>query len=137
MRRRARCLHCRYLFYPDPRCKNPKACSDPECQRKRRNASHKQWRDADPEVLSDRRATSRAWRRAHRGHKRAYRNDHPEYVEKNRRMQLAKRVIGRVVVSISISPQLVDKYRELARPLPVVVSTSIANGPRPLLSGAP
>lgn len=133
---RVRCLYCRYLFYSDPRCKNPKACSDPECQRKRRNASHKQWRDADPEVLSDRRATSRAWRRAHPGHKRAYRNDHPEYVEKNRRMQLAKRVIGRVVVSISISPQIVDRYRELARPLPVVVSTSIAIGPRPLLSGA-
>lgn len=137
MLRRVRCLYCRYLFYSDPRCKNPKACSDPECQRKRRNASHKRWRDADPEVLSDRRRASRAWRRAHPGHKRAYRNDHPEYVEKNRRLQRWRCIIRRVVVSISISPQLVDRYRELARSLPVVVSTSIAMSTHNGLSGAP
>lgn len=135
MPKRARCLRCRRLFYPDPRCKHPKACEDPECQKKRRYASHKIWRDKDPEVIKDRRETSRNWRRAHPGHKRDYRRKHADYVERNRRQQRGRRLAKRVVVSILISPQAIDKYNELVRSLPVVVSTSMANRPSPGLQG--
>lgn len=137
MPRRARCFRCRRLFYPDPRCKHPKACKDPECQRERQYASHKIWRDKDPEVIKDRRETSRNWRRTHSGHMQDYRLKHADYVERNRQQQRGQRLAKRVVVSISTSPQVVDKYNEFIRSLPVVVSTSIANCPAPGLQGMP
>jgi len=134
---RARCLYCRCLFYPDPHCKHPKACKKPACQKKRRNKSHKIWRDKDPEVLEDRRATSREWMRDHPGYMQEYRAKHLAYVERNRRRQRERGLAKGVVKSISISPQLFERYRELIQPLSVVKSTSIANCPSPGLQGAP
>lgn len=137
MRERVRCFCCGCLFYPDARCKHPKACSNPKCQRKRRNLSHKRWRDADPQVLEDRRVISREWMRAHPGYMRLYRVNHPAYVERNRRMQRARRVARRVVKSISILPQAFNKYNEFAQPLRVVKSILMAFGHPPKVSGAP
>lgn len=137
MSRRVRCLYCGRLFYPDPRCKNPKACSNAKCQRRRKNSSHKRWRDKAPDVLSDRRADCKKWRQTHPEYMRSYRASHPEYVAQNRRMQRKRYIAKRVVKSISISPQVLDKYDELSRSLFVVKSTSIAKGSIFKLSGVP
>jgi hypothetical protein len=140
-RERVRCLYCRRLFRPDPRCCSPRACPDPACQRRRRNASHKRWRDADPEVLADRRQASREWRRTHSGWMQEYRREHPEYVERNRQMQrkrrLEARLAKRVVKSSVISPQVVEKYNQFTQSLRVVKSISIASRHSCRLQGAP
>lgn len=137
IRERIRCLYCRRLFRPDPRCRHPKACPDPTCQRRRRGASHKRWRDADPEVLEDRRVASREWRRAHPGYMRSYRSGHSEYVDQNLQRQRNRRLAGRVVKSIVISPQPLETYSEFERLLPVVKSISMVHEGMSRLQGAP
>jgi len=116
IRKRVPCVYCRRLFYPNSRCRNPKACSDPECQRRRRNSSHKQWRDDDPQICADRREASREWRRNNPGHMQKYRKKHPEYVEDNRRKQQRRRFLRRVVKSIVIAAQPLEKSNEFVRP---------------------
>lgn len=137
MAKRVRCLYCHRLFYPDPRCKHPKSCKRPECQKRRKNDAHKRWRDSDLEVIEDRRKVSKEWRRDHPGYMRDYRARHPGYVERNRRLQRGKGIGRRVVKSISISPQVIDKYYEFTRSLSVVKSISIANRGYNGVSGMP
>ena len=91
MRKKIRCRHCQTLFYPHPRCKKPVACSRPNCQRARKYASDKRWRESDPEVLSDRRQATRLWLADHPDYLREYRRSHPDYVERNRIKRRSRR----------------------------------------------
>lgn len=117
MQKRRRCYYCRRLYYPNPRCHNPKACS--KCQQKRKYDYHKQWREDDPEVMEDRRKATRAWFAERPGHLKRYRALHPEYVERNRQKQRERRSKKRPVdISISILAQHIDLYKEYARSPP-------------------
>lgn len=119
MPRRIRCRYCGRLFYPDPRCRNPKACRDPACQLRRRYESHKRWCESDPEVMRDRRAANRAWFAHHPGYLREYRAKHPDYVERNREKQRARRRRGGVDKSIVRSSYPVEKQGEYFKLVPV------------------
>lgn len=119
MRGRIRCRYCGRLFHADPRCKNPRACLDPKCQRERRNKSHKRWCDRDPEVVKDRRATTREWFARHPGYLGRYRASHPDYVARNREAQRERRRRPRVDKSISKSGYPVDKQGQYFKLVPV------------------
>lgn len=119
MRVRIRCRYCGCLFYPDPRCKNPKACRNSVCQRRRKYASDKQWRESDPEVLEDRRLATRVWLVAHPGYLKRYRVLHPASVEQNRKKQRERRNRARVDISTSKLAHPANNQKELFELLPI------------------
>lgn len=119
IRLRIRCRICSCLFYPDPRCKNPIACKDPECQRKRRNASHKQWCDNNPDVAADRRTNTRVWFAAHPEYLQKYRAEHPEQMEQNRIKQRERRKKRCVDKSILKSSYPLEKQGKFFQLVPV------------------
>lgn len=119
MKKKIRCRYCRSRFHPDPRCKNPIACSNPKCQRKRKYVSHKRWCDRNPDVKADRHAVSRAWFAMRPGFWQDYRRKHPEQAECNRRKQRERRKRRRVAKSIPKSAYHVDKQKEIFQLVPV------------------
>lgn len=60
-RRRRRCTVCGELFRADPRVgPRQRACSQPECQQKRRQETQGKWRKCNPDYFVDRRLRVRA-----------------------------------------------------------------------------
>lgn|GEM_PF-4482144 len=119
MRKRVRCYYCRRLFYPDSRCQNPIACKNTKCQRKRKNASHKQWCDRNPDVQTDRHAVSRSWFAKRPGFWRDYRRKHPKKAERNRCKQRERRNKQRVAKSIPKSAYPPEKQEEIFQLVPL------------------
>jgi hypothetical protein len=62
------CACCRKWFWPDPRVgERQRACTAPECQRKRRAQSQAAWSARQPEYFAARRIEDRARRRIEQG----------------------------------------------------------------------
>lgn len=81
------CPHCGKPFLPSAFHSEQKTCSSPLCQRHRRANYHRMKCASDAEyrqVCVDSRAK---WRGAHPGYQRTYRQNHPDYVDQNRRLQ--------------------------------------------------
>lgn len=108
------CIACGTRFQPVPQVPHQSYCSNPACQRQRR----KQWQQAkmqsDPDYQENQSRAQRAWLDRNPDYWRNYRDDHPEYVERNRRMQ---------------------RERAAAAPDPVVAKMDASNAPLPLPAG--
>ena len=127
MQKRRRCYYCHSLYYPNPRCHKPKACSNPKCQKMRKYDSHKIWRESDPEIMSDRRTATRKWLKKHPKYLKAYRKKHLDYVEQNRRKQREKAGKKKSVdISTLISPQIPEKQRDIFKLVPLDSSVDIS-----------
>jgi hypothetical protein len=63
------------------------ACSQPECQRRRRAEYHRRKIATDPEYAEVVRDSRRKWREGHPGYQRVYRQSHAAAVERNRQLQ--------------------------------------------------
>lgn len=75
-----KCLACGQFFKPWPQTREQTYCSTPECQRERRRRSKQKQRLAKAVSNSNgSKRDSEYWRR--------YREQHPEYVERNREQQ--------------------------------------------------
>lgn len=129
-RKRIRCHFCHHLFYPDPRCKKPIACSKAGCQKARKYASDKRWRDSDSELLSDRQQVTRLWLANHPDYLREYRRSHPDYTERNRikeRLRRKKRTYrGPIDISALISAYPAEKQGNFFKLVPVIKSVDIS-----------
>jgi hypothetical protein len=82
-----RCPYCQQTFRPAPCHPQQLVCSQPGCQRQRRNDYRRQKIASDPvyqQVCLD---SPRKWRRSNPDYWMKYRRDHPEQVERNRRQQ--------------------------------------------------
>ncbi len=118
-RKKVRCKFCFRLFYPDVRCKNPIACTKSKCQRKRKRASHKKWRDSNPEVVADRCALSRSWFAKRPDFWQNCRRKNPDKVNCNREKQQERRKCRRVAKSIPKSAYAFEKQKEIFQLVPV------------------
>ncbi len=89
MKRKVRCANreCRRLFLPNPRVKNHRYCNKKDCQRARRRFWQRQKMKADPQYQADQRESQQCWIEQNRDYWRRYRNQHPEYGERNRLLQ--------------------------------------------------
>lgn len=89
MDQKIRCANrnCRRLFLPNPRVKNHQFCDREGCQRMRKNFWQRQKMKDDPEYQKDQQESQQCWVEQNHDYWRKYRGQHPEYVERNRRLQ--------------------------------------------------
>lgn len=85
--RSGHCLHCRCLFVFNPRLKNQRYCGRRECQRTRRRLWQRQKMATDADYQMNQKAAQKNWQQAHPYYWRQYRQRHPDYADKNRRLQ--------------------------------------------------
>lgn len=82
-----RCRYCQKTFRPAPYHPRQLVCSEPGCQRQRRNDYRRQKIASDPVYQQVCLESPRKWRRSNPEYWKKYRSDHPEQVERNRRQQ--------------------------------------------------
>jgi predicted phosphohydrolase len=84
------CKHCHKLKSAKIRLKgNQEYCSDPECQRARKALWQKNKMTNDPQYQAQQIECIRKWRKKRPldNYQKQYRQEHPEYVNRNRELQ--------------------------------------------------
>jgi hypothetical protein len=84
------CVHCGRSFVPNPRVKNQKYCQDVKCQRARRARWYSEKMVKDPDYRDNQRRCQKEWQLAHPSYYTDYRAKHPEYVRRNRLLQMRR-----------------------------------------------
>ena len=89
MNQKIRCANpaCRSLFFPNPHVKNHRFCKKKNCQRFRKRQWQRQKMKNDPDYQDDKREAQLCWVERNRDYWRRYRDQHPEYVKRNRFLQ--------------------------------------------------
>jgi len=82
-----RCRYCAENFVPSIFHHAQNVCSSPECQKRRKRDDHRARYCSDSEYRLICRESDRKWRDCHSNYQRNYRQQHPAYVEQNRRAQ--------------------------------------------------
>jgi hypothetical protein len=82
-----RCRYCERSFQPSKYQPAQSVCSDPDCQRHRQAAYHRQKITADPEYRQVCRDSLQKWRSRNPDYWRRYREQNPAAVERNRQQQ--------------------------------------------------
>lgn len=83
-----RCPFCGDIFIPNPRVGDRQvACKKGGCQRERKQESQRRWLERNPGYFKGRYSNTEEWLKRYPGYLKSYRNTHPEYVERNRRLQ--------------------------------------------------
>ena len=91
-----RCAGCGEAFRPCPRVHDQTYCEKEECRRTRRRRWQRTKRQEDADYRDNQGRAQRAWLEENSGYWRAYRSEHPEYAEQNRkRTKQRKRDRGR------------------------------------------
>ena len=81
------CCNCAEFFMPSPRHKNQIYCMKPECRRAKKASWKRNKMRTDPDYRYNHKLANQKWARAHPGYWKNYRDEHPEYVERNRILQ--------------------------------------------------
>lgn len=84
------CIHCGRGFEPNPRVKEQSYCRDNGCQRARRARWQRQKMATDPDYRDNQSRCQKEWLLRHPGYYKDYRAGHPEYVERNRLLQIRR-----------------------------------------------
>jgi hypothetical protein len=81
---RRRCPFCRRWFHPHPRLRQrQKTCGRTDCRRKQKRKSDQQWRNEHPDYFRDAYALQKEKYGTRSDYKRRYRQQHPDYVQRN------------------------------------------------------
>ena len=81
------CAACGKNFTPRPQVRNQSYCSAPECQLERHRRWQKNKRQNDAEYREIDAEYRRAWAGAHVDYWEKYRDENPDYAERNRQLQ--------------------------------------------------
>ncbi|WP_291993034.1 hypothetical protein [Candidatus Accumulibacter sp. ACC003] len=81
------CEACHQPFRPRPQNPDQCFCSAAACQRERRRRWQAAKRQNDPDYRDNQKRAQKAWAERHPDYWRAYREQHPEYVARNRARQ--------------------------------------------------
>lgn len=82
-----RCAACGQLFRPHPQVPRQSYCSVAPCQRERRKRWQRDKLQQDPDYRDNQSRAQRAWLDRNPHYWRNYRDEHPEYAERNRQQQ--------------------------------------------------
>ena len=99
------CSACGCAFLPRPQTPRQSYCALPECRRERRRIWQLAKRQTDPDYRLNQTRAQQAWAARNPDYWRRYRQEHPEYAERNRvrqrdRRQLRKRTdVAKMVAS--------------------------------------
>lgn len=102
-----RCVHCRCLFIPNPRCKDQLYCSRKVCRRARKSQWQRRKMATDADYQQNQKDAQSTWRKNNPHYWRNYRKTHPHYVQRNRDLQKhrdAKRRAARLAKMDALSP---------------------------------
>ena len=110
MSQKIRCANrkCRRFFVPNPRVKNQRYCAREECQRVRRSRWQRQKMKSDPQYRKEQQESQQCWAEQNRDYWQRYREQHPHYADRNRRLQRnrdQKRRFDHLAKMDSISPE--------------------------------
>jgi hypothetical protein len=80
------CCICQQPFVPHPRLKDrQKTCAAASCRIELKRRANQDWRAQNPDYFLERYDTMfKTWNEKNRDYKKRYRQEHPEYVQKNR-----------------------------------------------------
>jgi hypothetical protein len=81
------CTRCGSAFEPRPQVPHQTYCSKPLCQKERRRLWQQLKRLSDPDYSENQSLAQRAWVTRNAQYWRKYREEHPDYVAKNRAQQ--------------------------------------------------
>jgi len=81
------CPYCGEVFLPSSFRPDQKICSAATCQRRRQADYHRTKCESDAEYCQVCLESRTKWRGTHPGYQHTYRQDHPDYVDQNRRLQ--------------------------------------------------
>jgi hypothetical protein len=81
------CCSCADVFERSVRHKNQCYCQKSQCQRARKAAWKRYKMRSDPDYKFNQTVSNKKWAKAHPGYWEAYRQRHPEKVERNRMLQ--------------------------------------------------
>lgn len=84
------CIYCGRSFKPNPRVKIQKYCGDKACRRARRSCWQRDKMTRDPDYKDNQHRCQKQWQVAHPGYYKDYRAMHPEYVVRNRLLQIGR-----------------------------------------------
>ena len=87
MRPSRSCRYCGESFQPSIYRPEQRVCSQPECQRQRRTDYHRQRIRNDAAYAEDVRVSQSKWRQANPDYWKQYRQQHPDTVDRNRKLQ--------------------------------------------------
>ena len=89
MNQKIRCANptCKRLFLPNPHVQNHRFCNRKDCQRVRKRQWQRQKMKNDPDYRDNQRDAQQCWMEQNRDYWRRYRDQHPEYVKRNRLLQ--------------------------------------------------
>jgi len=82
-----RCRYCQQVFQPSPYRPEQSACSQTDCQRRRRSDYHRYRIETDAVYAQVVRDSRKKWRAAHPDYQKNYRREHPSLAEQNRQQQ--------------------------------------------------
>ncbi len=81
---RRRCPFCRRWFHPHPRLnQRQKTCGHPECRCQQRRESNEQWRTKNPDYFRGVYSQQKEKYGTRSDYRRRYRQQHPDYVQRN------------------------------------------------------
>lgn len=87
MSHKRRCANCGCRFVPNPRVKTQRFCSKKTCQQARKTKWQRGKMATDPDYQANQRDGQSAWRTRHPDYWRQYRQNRPDYRERNRVLQ--------------------------------------------------
>lgn len=86
--KKKRCPYCQTYFIPHPSVsKRQRTCGKNECQKLRKAENNSQWRQKNPKHYKGDYSRLKAWLDDHPGYLKQYRQNHPEYIRKNKKAQ--------------------------------------------------
>ncbi len=90
--KKKRCCICHEWYEPDPRTvKHQTCCSKESCGTERKRRANKSWQIRHPGYDQSRTAKKRDWAQAYPDYWQQYRQDHPEYQEREKQRMQAVR----------------------------------------------
>ena len=110
------CIHCRKEFLKNPRVKNQQYCIAKACQRARRASWQRKKLKNDADYRANQSRCQKEWQERNPGYYKSYREEHPEYVERNRTIQMIRDKSRNQENSQAKGVKLLAKMDSLIRP---------------------
>lgn len=84
------CVCCKRKFKANPRLKKQYYCNSKGCQKARRNKWYREKKARDPDYRDNQNRCRKQWQQANPDYYRDYRASHPEYVKRNKILQIRR-----------------------------------------------
>lgn len=108
------CIYCQSPFRPHQKVPNQKFCSSAKCQTARRMRWQKQKLRKDDDYKKNQARAQNAWAKRNPEYWRNYRENHPEYVKRNRMLQKKRNIKSRHSFNYpEINSHMIAKMDEL------------------------